>query len=114
MSAVPIAQPSTLPTPPRRIELASPVVVRLARVSAVALFVAVQWGGLERPAAGGPMVLCAALAVAAAVVSLIARRPGSRAGRAVALAAPVVAFLVALPVAGVSRHLLVPAGWGEL
>lgn len=88
----------------------------LLAFGALALFAARRWTALLDPAPTGRLTVCAALAVALAVVltALQRRQLGVRAGRALGAvtAAGILAALLLL--AGIADELLKPARWDEL
>src|SRR3954447_15990467 len=88
--------------------------VQLLAFSGLAIFGALHWAALMRPAPFGRMLGCAALALVVLVAAEQAARIGGWA-RLVAYAALAAAFVAAaLLVAGVPLRLLAPARWNDL
>jgi protein-glutamine gamma-glutamyltransferase len=105
MSAV-----SATPWVERRSRDLAPEAVRVVTATALALFGALYWAGLEAPAARGWLILCVVIAAGTAVAWLAARRSGL----AVRIAVSVLAAVLTVPASGVALRLLAPAGWGDL
>ncbi|MEA2284039.1 MAG: protein-glutamine gamma-glutamyltransferase [Solirubrobacteraceae bacterium] len=95
--------------------LAAPGISRLVGFGPLALFGALQWGGLLNPDAEGRLVLGVIAAVAAGALLLAAGAAPQRWARVAAVVLTTFALaLVALLLAGVPPSLLRPRSWDEL
>ena len=95
---------------------ARPARIELICFAALAAVATLQWTSLVAHPPAGRVCLAALLATGAgALISAIARLPGSRAARwAMAGAATAAAILVCMIVVGLPARLLLPAHWDEL
>jgi protein-glutamine gamma-glutamyltransferase len=101
--------------PARAPAVARPERARLLGFAALALFGALHWGALIRPARGGDMLLALLFALAGAGALIATPAGASDARRRVIVGAVAVALLVlALLTAGVPLRLLGPRGWNDL
>jgi transglutaminase-like putative cysteine protease len=91
-------------------------VARMIGFVALAGFGALQWAAMVRPAAGDALLgSVLAAAVAAGVLSAVARRrPSARMRLAAMLLAAAILLAVALAAAGVPGGLFAPRGWDDL